>query len=156
MQRFLLVSLTCILLIAVGACSSSTETPAAAPLHSSPISSNAASPPAVLVENLKSVLLADYGIAPDEAIVQQTEEVQWADACLGVANPDEFCAQVVTPGYRIEFATPEGTYEFHTDESGQTFRLARSPSEQPPSEQPSSEQLSSSVLDVQKIVFGGV
>ncbi|NJO40393.1 MAG: hypothetical protein HC865_06940 [Cyanobacteria bacterium RU_5_0] len=82
-----------------------------------------ANPPAILVENLKSDLSTQTGIPADEIMFKSAETVEWSDSCLGAARPDEFCAQVITPGYRIVLATLTEEYVFHTDRSGETFRF---------------------------------
>ena len=48
------------------------------------------------------------------------EEVEWPNSCLGVERPDIACAEVITPGYRLTFATPTGSvHELHTGRAGQ-------------------------------------
>ena len=80
------------------------------------------SPPAQLVENLKSVLSVETGIPSYEILLVSSETVDWPDSCLGLAQSDEFCAQVITPGYRIILGTLDREYEFHTDRSGENVR----------------------------------
>lgn len=63
------------------------------------------------------------GIPSHEISLVSAEAVDWPDACLGVSNPDELCAQVITPGYRIILGRLDKQYEFHTDRSGQNIRL---------------------------------
>jgi hypothetical protein len=65
------------------------------------------------------------GVDPAQLSFQQSEAIQWSDACLGAARPDEFCAQAITPGYRITFSTQQRTYEVHTDQTGRSMRLAQ-------------------------------
>jgi hypothetical protein len=86
-----------------------------------------AEPPTVVVEKLKSFLQRQFDIPAAQVEVQQAETMQWADACLGLPQADELCAQMVTPGYRVVLSTPDGAFDFHTDQTGQSFRLARSP-----------------------------
>lgn len=81
-----------------------------------------ASPPAELVENLKTVLAAEMGVPIAEILVKETTAIQWNDACLGAANPNEICAQVITPGYQIILGTLTETYIFHTDQTGENIR----------------------------------
>jgi hypothetical protein len=49
--------------------------------------------------------------------------VEWPDACLGAALPGEMCAQVITPGFRIVFDSPQGPIEVHTNATGDFYRL---------------------------------
>ncbi len=52
------------------------------------------------------------------------EQVDWPDACLGLPETDEACADVVTPGFRVELQVNNQTFEFRTDESGAIIRQA--------------------------------
>lgn len=79
-------------------------------------------PSAQLVEDLKSVLSADTGIPSHEILFVSAETVDWTDTCLGLSQPDELCAQVITPGYRITLSTLDREYEFHTDRAGENVR----------------------------------
>lgn len=50
--------------------------------------------------------------------IVSVEPVDWPDACLGLARPDEACAQVITPGLRIILSVGGRQYEYHTDLTG--------------------------------------
>lgn len=80
------------------------------------------SPPASLVENLKTILATELGIASTDVLVQETAPIEWSDSCLDLPRPDELCAQVITPGYRIILSNLTQTFEFHTDQLGQNIR----------------------------------
>jgi hypothetical protein len=71
-------------------------------------------------------LAKELGISPNQIQVQSSEEVMWRDSCLGVVVPGEMCAQVITPGFRVVFTTPQGDIEYHTNQSGNSFRKAGS------------------------------
>lgn len=96
--------------------------PATEPIERS--NEEGADPPAQLVEDLKSVVSTRTGIPSYEIMFVSAEAVEWSDACLGIPNPDEFCAQVITPGYRITLRTMTEEYVFHTDRTGDSIRLA--------------------------------
>lgn len=83
------------------------------------------SAPASLVEDLKTVLATELGVASSEVLVKEATAVEWSDACLGAATPDEMCAQVITPGYRVVLSTLTDEFEFHTDRTGKHFRRVR-------------------------------
>ncbi|MBA2754744.1 MAG: hypothetical protein H0U40_09835 [Chloroflexia bacterium] len=58
------------------------------------------------------------GGSPDDYAVVSVEAVEWPDASLGCPG-DGFAAQVITPGYLIRLASPDGdTLDYHTDASG--------------------------------------
>jgi hypothetical protein len=74
---------------------------------------------AAAIEDLAAIL----GISEEEIELVEFEGVEWPDSCLGYAQPDEFCLQVITPGFRIVLRVAGEEYIYHTDESGQNFRL---------------------------------
>lgn len=83
--------------------------------------------PLEVIQRLKTALANQSGIAESDISLASSEAVEWGDACLGVPQPNEMCAQVITPGYRVVLTTPQGEYSIHSDRSGQTFRIERSP-----------------------------
>ena len=77
--------------------------------------------------------LADQlGLAQQQVKLKSSEPEQWPDSCLGLAKPGEMCLQVITPGYRAIFDTPQGEVEVHTNQSGKNFRVASLPGTQVP------------------------
>jgi hypothetical protein len=102
----------------------------------SPARQEAATPPASLIETLKTLVSTEQGIPSYQLLVKQTEAVEWSDSCLGAARANEMCAQVITPGYRIKLGTLTETFEFHTDQTGRNVRKLEKPanSESAPAE----------------------
>lgn len=78
-----------------------------------------------LIERLKTELGQELKVATDQVQLQHASEVEWGDACLGLPQTDELCAQVVTPGYQAVFATPQGTYQVHSDRTGKSVRITQ-------------------------------
>lgn len=54
-------------------------------------------------------------------IVSMAQE-QWTDSCLGLGQPNESCAQVETPGWRVVFVVNGQEYAVRTDETGSVVR----------------------------------
>jgi hypothetical protein len=54
-------------------------------------------------------------VEPVEVEVVEVQPLDWPDACLALARPDEACAQVITPGYRVLLSAEGRRYEYHTD-----------------------------------------
>jgi hypothetical protein len=80
----------------------------------------------VIPEQLKpawEAVAQERSVSPEEVQLQQYTFVEWSDSCLGAAGPEEMCLQVITPGYRAVFSTPQGEVVVHTDSSGQIFRI---------------------------------
>ena len=71
----------------------------------------------------RQALASEMGIAADEIEVVSFSQEDWPDACLGLAETDEMCAQVITPGWRIELSAEGDEYVYRTDESGESIRL---------------------------------
>lgn len=67
--------------------------------------------------------LSDEYDIPMEQIeyVTYTDE-EWPDACLGLPNAEEMCAQVITPGFRVVLQADGEEYVYRTDETGQIIR----------------------------------
>ena len=54
-------------------------------------------------------------VPEEEVEVQEATRVTWPDACLGVPQPDEACAQVLTDGFRIILSVEGTAYEYHSN-----------------------------------------
>jgi len=102
-----LASITCVLLlVSCGAELTPTATP---------------EPPSA-VEVARQMLSEDFDVPVGNIeLVTYTIE-DWPDACLGLPNADELCAQVVTPGYRVVLKADGEQYVYRTDETGQVVR----------------------------------
>lgn len=73
-------------------------------------------------QRVRAALAQQLGLASEAISVVSVEPIEWPDACLGAPQPDEVCAQVVTPGYRIVLEAQGIRYEYHVDETGQIAR----------------------------------
>ncbi len=63
------------------------------------------------------------GIPVEEMVVVEAQSTEWSDACLGLGEPDEVCAQVITPGWELTIHAEGEYYVVRTDESGGTIRV---------------------------------
>jgi hypothetical protein len=119
----------CILILALAACQIQPPTPTAAPSTPAPTALAPASdlvqlpPVQITLQALRQQLQVNY----DQVEVLQVEAVEWPDACLGIVRPDALCAATVTPGYRIVLRAADNTYEYHTDQDGNSILLAAAP-----------------------------
>ncbi len=68
-------------------------------------------------------LSEELEVAIQDIEIVSYEEEAWPDACLGLPEPDEVCAQVVTPGWRVVFRVAGQEYVVRTDEAGAQIRL---------------------------------
>jgi hypothetical protein len=76
-------------------------------------------------EAARKALAEKLGLTPEQIEIIEAEEVEWPDPCLGVPEPDELCAMVITPGYRVVLEAEGQQYELRTDLEGETVRQAR-------------------------------
>jgi hypothetical protein len=77
------------------------------------------------VQAALDALAAQTGADPGEIELVEVRAVEWRNACLGCARPDEMCLTVITPGYRVILAVDGQRYEFHTDRTGRSVRSCR-------------------------------
>lgn len=66
-----------------------------------------------LVDTAKADLAERLGVGLDEIAVQGVEETEFADASLGVPEPGQMYAQVVTPGYVVRLAVDADEFVYH-------------------------------------------
>jgi hypothetical protein len=61
----------------------------------------------------------------DELAIRRVEVTpqEWNDACLGVSNAGEMCAQVITPGWIVILEANGQRYAAHTDQEGMRVRF---------------------------------
>lgn len=65
-----------------------------------------------------SILAKHLDVAVEAVTLISSEAVDWSDACLGIQQSGQVCAQVITPGYRLVFEVNGQQYEVHTDQTG--------------------------------------
>lgn len=70
----------------------------------------------------KESLIESLGVETDQIDVISSEQVNWSDSCLDLADTGEMCLQAITPGWRIVLGANDDQYEFHTDNAGETIR----------------------------------
>jgi len=69
-------------------------------------------------------LAENLGLNESDISVLRSEEVEFSDACLGVAMEGVMCAQVVTPGREIILEADGVQYAYHTSEDGSRIQPA--------------------------------
>jgi hypothetical protein len=72
-----------------------------------------ANPAAPLVALAKEDLVQRLGLGVDQIEVQSVTPADFPDASLGVPEPGQVYAQVITPGYVIELTVADQTYRYH-------------------------------------------
>ena len=67
-------------------------------------------------------LAESLSVDPGVVRVLAYSSAEWPDACLGLPGPDEVCAEVVTPGWRIVLQADGAEPSLRTDELGTVSR----------------------------------
>jgi len=117
--KYLWVLLVGVVLLA--ACSPTTSIPTAIPTELP------GSIPTALPQSIQAALqqlAATLNIQLPNIVVNSVTHTDWPDACLGLPNQGESCAQVVTPGWKIDVTVNGTQYEVRTNEDGTQVRYA--------------------------------
>jgi hypothetical protein len=122
------------------------ETPAPTTTVPTPVVDNSQPPEAAQLALEK--LAERLGIAAGDLQLQKIEEVQWPNACLGLAEPGEMCAEVITDGFRLVIVADGETYEVRTDRSGKIIRFAGDG----PKSAPGADELPAAVLAAKRLL----
>lgn len=79
-------------------------------------------PPAAVLE-AQSWLSEHLAMPIEQVAITEIEQAQWSDSCLGLGQPNESCAAVITPGWRVVFLINGQEYTVRTDETGSSVRI---------------------------------
>jgi hypothetical protein len=71
----------------------------------------------------EAVLLVAEELEPGATFVA-VERTDWPDSCLGLGEPDEVCAAVITPGYRVVAEVDGEEVEYRSNLAGDEIRRA--------------------------------
>ena len=77
---------------------------------------------------IRDEIAKTYGLSADQVLLTTYEDIEWSDSCLGIEQPGMACIDVITPGYRLVFNTPQGNVEVHTNADATNFQIAASKS----------------------------
>lgn len=79
--------------------------------------------PSGVEPSVKEALSARTGIPVEEIEVVEAEQREWSDACLGLAEEGEACAEVITPGWEIRLRAAGEEYVLRIDETADVIRM---------------------------------
>ena len=74
-------------------------------------------PPQAVLEAV-TWLSQELGVSVENIEIVEFEPVEWPDACLGVPQEGQACAQVITPGFRVSLEVNGQQYELRSDQEG--------------------------------------
>jgi len=90
--------------------------------ENTPVSQETLSP------EIKQAVLQEVGkqqnVAPQQLQITGVETADWPDACLGLAGPNEMCAQMITPGWAVTVTDGQKTWQYRTDLDALQVKLA--------------------------------
>lgn len=117
-MKIRLFSLLILLAVLLAACSG----PASPVVSTLPATDEQQAAPQA-VQTAQQALANQLGVSLLAVNLDKIEDAQWPDACLGLPQPDEACAEVITPGYLITFSANGLPYQVRTNRDGQIVRL---------------------------------
>lgn len=87
--------------------------PEPTPSEPSPMSQDALTPD--VQQAILQAVSQQQNVPTDELEITSVEAADWPDACLGLAGPDEMCAQMITPGWALTIVGQQQTWQYRTD-----------------------------------------
>ena len=69
----------------------------------------------IALEEARRRLSQRLGVPEARVSVTEVVRVEWPNACLGAADGDEVCAEVITPGFRIVLEARGQEQVYHSD-----------------------------------------
>ncbi len=82
----------------------------------------AAVPPPQATLAAQNRLAQALGVSAAQVQLASAEQVQWPNACLGLEQSGEACADMMTPGWRMVFNVNGQQYEVRTNETASVVR----------------------------------
>lgn len=81
----------------------------------------------MLPQVIADIVLADLAQRTSQPVsafkVKSSESQNWPDSCLGLAQEDQMCAQVITPGWRVVVESGQKTWVYRTNQNGRMVLL---------------------------------
>ena len=81
--------------------------------------------PATVAAAVRQDLSDQSGVSPEKLTITDVEPQTWPDGCLGLAQSDEFCTQMLVEGWRVVLSSGRQSWVYRTDSKGQVIRLER-------------------------------
>ncbi|MBE9100623.1 hypothetical protein [Vacuolonema iberomarrocanum] len=98
---------------------------------STAIAQNRRFPSNTLVNQVRRTASRDLDISFDRLHVLSYTSETWTDGCLGLGGPAELCLQAIVEGWKLEVTDGDQSWTYHTDETGDTIRLAENTPDSP-------------------------
>jgi len=72
----------------------------------------------------RRALASRLGIDENTILITSVESRDWPNSCLGLEQPGEFCAQVITSGFQVTMEAQGRIYVYRTNMDGSGVRAA--------------------------------
>ena len=120
MSKFKYWILTVLLLagLALSACSSNQADAVATQVN--PALQEALPPDVAL--NVQNFISESMAVPAENIQIKNVEQTDWPDACLGLPEENEVCAQKITPGWLLTFNINNQEYKYRVDQTGTIIR----------------------------------
>ncbi|MEB3277726.1 MAG: hypothetical protein VKK42_02240 [Lyngbya sp.] len=79
--------------------------------------------PSGVAEAVRQDLSKETGVTPEQLTITNVERQTWPNTCLGLAQPDELCGQMLVEGWRVVVSNGRQTWVYRTDFNGRVIRL---------------------------------
>jgi hypothetical protein len=74
-----------------------------------------------VTRSVQADLSERFGVT--DADILSFQRMMWMDSCLDLAEPDEVCSEMLTPGYFVAASDGEQVWEYHTNQDGSELRV---------------------------------
>lgn len=74
-------------------------------------------PPQAVLEAVNQ-LSEELGVSVQDIEIREFEQVEWPNACLGIPQEGQACAEVITPGFRVALEVNGEAYEVRSNLDG--------------------------------------
>jgi hypothetical protein len=78
--------------------------------------------PKAVEQAVKQAIQRQFGVPIANLTVTEFSAQNWPDGCLGLGN-EEACTLAIVPGYRVSVSDGGQTWNYRTDQQGQSLRL---------------------------------
>jgi hypothetical protein len=79
--------------------------------------------PVPVAQAVKQNVSQKFDVPVGQLKITESTQQQWPDGCLGLVPKGVFCIQRIVPGWRVSVTDGIQTWNYRTDETGQTVRL---------------------------------
>lgn len=137
LRKITLISIICVLVFYTTSCTNNqtnssqvetTQTPSTATNSSqNEITETPDSTTNQLPTTVKSAVLSDATKRVSKPVaalrITQAQKQSWGDSCLGLAEADKLCAQVIVPGWKVTVTDGQRELIYRTDNKGRLVKL---------------------------------